>query len=110
MKTFSIIGIDPLHYEEIIHDKFVSWIIDNTSTVKEFQLCLISKPLHNYYKSKIRSIEINFATHISLLQKNWSNEERKALFFEYLKRIDLFFPRALKPRTSSREIFNASYN
>jgi len=98
MKTFKIIGIDPLHYEEIKYETFINWGINNTNTPAECQMCLSDKGMQNYFKKHFASLEINFVTHLQMFRKPQSVQDRLDLFFTYLKRFDCHFPKALKPK------------
>lgn len=104
MKTHNIIGITANHYNEIKHDTFVEWIGKNTTTAKEFQLCLIDKALQNYYTKHFASLEINYVAHLQTLRKPQTGQQKLDLFFTYLKRFDCHFPKALKPKVSAKQM------
>ncbi len=104
MKTFNIIGIDPIHYNEIKYQTFINWIGKNTNTAKEFQLCLIDKSLQNYFRKNFSSLEMNYVTHLQTFRKPQSGQDKMDLFFTYLKRFDCHFPKALKPKVSAKQL------
>lgn len=104
MKTFKIIGIDPFHYEEIKFNTFIDWINNNTSNPKEAQLCLTNQSLQKYFMVELSSIEIRFVTHLQLFKKPQTTQHRLDLYFEYLKKFDVVFPRALKPKVTTKKI------
>lgn len=111
MKVFRIIGIDPLHYNEIKYNAYIEWVIKNTTTTKELQLCLMDKSLQKYFMSQLTSIEINYLTHLQVFKKHQTGQQKLDLYFDYLKRFDCFFPKALKPKVISKpKIERYAYN
>jgi|SRR5690554_4976183 len=110
MKTFKIIGIDKAHYEEIKYNSFIDWVMNNTATTLECQLCLSDKALQNYFMSQLSSIEIRFVAHLQMFKKPLNGQKRLDLYFDYLKRFDCFFPKALKPKVSTKQANNYEYN
>lgn len=110
MKTFSILGIDYFHYEEIKLTTFIAWINNNTSTAKEAQLCLTDKALQKYFMAELSSINIRFVTHLQLFKKPQTTQQKLDLYFDYLKKFDVVFPRALKPKVTQKQKISYEYN
>lgn len=110
MRINRILQIDPLHYEEIKFTTFIEWINNNTNTPKECQMCLINKGLQNYYMKQLDSINIRFVTHLELFKKPQTPQQKLDLYFDYLKRFDVFFPKALKPKVTNKQPIKYEYN
>lgn len=106
---FKKIGIDPLHYEDIKYNTFIDWVIRNSNTPAECQLCLSDKSLQKYFMNELGSVEIRYLTHLQMFKKPLSGQERLSLYFDYLKRFDCLFPKALKPRVTKKQLSYA-YN
>jgi len=111
MKTFRIIGIDQAHYENIKYDTYIDWVMNNTTTALERQLCLSDKALQNYFMNQLSSIEIRFVAHLQMFKKPLNGQERLDLYFDYLKRFNCFFPQALKPKLKAKQkIYEPQFN
>lgn len=110
MKTFSIIGIDPIQYEEIKFNAFMDWINNNTTTAIDCQMCLLDKGLKNYFIRMLSSIEMNFIFHLQSFKKPLNGQERLNLYHEHLKRFNHIFPKALKPKIKNRPSTKYEYN
>lgn len=110
MKIFSIIGIDPLHYENIKHTIFIEWILKHAKTDKECHLCFQDKRLQKYFLAELSSINIRFVTHLQMFKKPQSTQQKLALYFDYLKKFDMFFPHGLKPNVKNKDVFKYEYN
>jgi len=110
MKTFNIIGIDYFHYEEIKFNTFIDWINNNTKTPKEAQLSLTNQALQKYFMAELSSINIRFVTHLQLFKKPLTPQQKLDLYFDYLNRFKIFFPKALKPIITTKQKINYEYN
>ena len=110
MKTFSIIGIDYFHYEEIKFNTFIDWINNNTKNPKEAQLCLTDKAFQNYFMAELSRINIRFITHLQLFKNPQTTQQKLDLYFDYLKKFDVIFPRALKPKVTQKQKISYEYN
>lgn len=110
MKTFSIIGIDYFHFEEIKLQAYIDWINNNTLNPKEAQLCLSNQSLQKYFMKELDSINIRFMTHLQLFKNTPTAQQKLDLYFDYLKKFDVFFPNALKPKVVTKQTYNYEYN
>ena len=110
MNMFSIIGIDYFHYEEIKLSTYIAWINNNTKTPKEAQLCLINQSLQKYFMAELSSINIRFVTHLQLFKKPLTPQQKLDLYFDYLKKFDVVFPTALKPKVTQKTTKIYKYN
>lgn len=100
MKTFSIIGIDPFHYEDIKFNTYLNWITKNTKSAQEYQLSLIDKSLQKNFMSRLASLEIRFLAHLQMFKKEQSKQQKLSLYLDYMKEFDFYFPGALRPKVS----------
>lgn len=103
MKIYNTIGIDKAQYEDLKQQRFIDWIFKNSTSPAEIQLCLINSGLRNYFLKEIASINIRYLTHLQLFMKPQTTQQKFDLYVDYLKKFDVFFPKALKPKLKSKQ-------
>lgn len=107
MKTRALLNISREQYDSIVFKLYYDWVCNQHCSPEELQLRLISKPLQNYFKHQLNTVENEFKK--DLKQTNLQDVDTIRQYYSMIvNRLQDNYPKALLK--SIKQPQNKSYD